>query len=186
MNLTGGHAAEVGVYRGEYSQHLISVLQVKTLHLIDPWIPTDVYTGYDRNDDIEATKERLAPHANRVEMIRGFSHEVVDHYPDNFFDFIYLDAAHRYGDCRRDLQQWWPKLKVGGLFAGDDYSTGFVLTGKDRGYSFGCRDAVDEFAAVYNIRVYETQNWFMNQETIRQLTHVDGTKPPPNYYMLKC
>jgi hypothetical protein len=43
-------------------------------------------------------------------------------FPDNFFDFIFLDAAHDHASVQEDLRAWWPKLKVGGLFAGHDYS----------------------------------------------------------------
>jgi hypothetical protein len=45
------------------------------------------------------------------------------------------------------------QLRMGGLFFGDDYFTGFVTNG---GANFGVRDAVDEFAAHHGLRVYST------------------------------
>src|SRR5437868_3698464 len=36
-------------------------------------------------------------------------------------DTIHLDAAHDYDSVARDLRAWWPVLRPGGLFIGDDY-----------------------------------------------------------------
>ena len=39
-----------------------------------------------------------------------------------FLDFLYIDARHDYCGCLEDLIAWYPLLKSGGIFAGDDYS----------------------------------------------------------------
>ncbi len=36
-------------------------------------------------------------------------------------DYLYIDADHTFDSVTRDLELWWPFLKVGGLIAGDDY-----------------------------------------------------------------
>ena len=51
---------------------------------------------------------------------------------------MYVDASHDYRNCRADLIDWWPKVKVGGLFAGNDYYTGHVAAA---GVTFGVKDA---------------------------------------------
>ena len=56
-----------------------------------------------------------------VKIIRNFSYEASLTFPDNYFDFIYIDAAHDYDSMIIDLNAWWPKLKTGGIFAGHDY-----------------------------------------------------------------
>ena len=33
-------------------------------------------------------------------------------------DFVYLDARHDFMGVVADIQAWWPKVKVGGVFAG--------------------------------------------------------------------
>ena len=38
------------------------------------------------------------------------------------FDWIYVDAAHRTVMVRKDLRNFFPLLKPGGLFAGDDWT----------------------------------------------------------------
>ena len=49
---------------------------------------------------------------------------------------------------RDDIAAWWPKLKPGGLFAGDDYGALPVqMINFGQGLlSFGVKQAVDEFA----------------------------------------
>ena len=65
---------------------------------------------------------------------------------------------------------WWPKLRIGGLFFGNDYLNGYVPAA---GYTFGVKDAVDEFASVRGIRVHVTRE-----------NDPDGAAP--DWFILKC
>tara|TARA_Y100000389_G_C17052243_1_gene313332 strand:+ start:118 stop:318 length:201 start_codon:yes stop_codon:yes gene_type:complete len=43
-------------------------------------------------------------------------------FPDDFFDFIYVDGyAHTGEENGKTFFDWWPKLKQNGIFSGDDY-----------------------------------------------------------------
>lgn len=42
-------------------------------------------------------------------------------YENNSLDFVMLDASHKYEDVIDDIVSWWPKLKEGGILAGDDW-----------------------------------------------------------------
>ena len=42
-------------------------------------------------------------------------------YRDNFLDFVWVDGSHAPEDVERDVKNFWPKIKPGGLIAGDDY-----------------------------------------------------------------
>ena len=92
---------------------------------------------------------------------------------DGSLDLIYLDAGHMYTDASADIEAWWPKLRVGGLFTGDDYYNGYVARA---GYTFGVKDAVDEFAAARNHRVYISGQAWMDE----------GSALMQQWYMLKC
>jgi len=39
---------------------------------------------------------------------------------DNYFDFIFIDADHRYVGVKNDIQLFLPKLKAGGIISGHD------------------------------------------------------------------
>merc|ERR1740121_2632618 len=43
---------------------------------------------------------------------------------DGELDFVYLDARHDLAGVVLDIQAWWPKVKVGGVFAGHDFVDG--------------------------------------------------------------
>jgi hypothetical protein len=69
----------------------------------------------------QATKKRLAQHANITEFMRMYTTEAAKLVPDDSLDFIYIDARHDYCGVREDLREWWPKLRMGGILAGHDY-----------------------------------------------------------------
>ena len=169
-----GEAAELGVYRGKYSEEILSIWKPPgRLHLIDIWEEIDNY-NYIRNSDMNKTINRLKKFgADRYNLVKKYTTEAALIYPDNYFDFIYLDASHTYESARRDIQMWWPKLKQGGIFAGDDYIIGNY---EPAGYRFGVKDAVDEFASIYNLRVNEI--WKHRGEI--------GRCPLPQFYIYKC
>ena len=56
-------------------------------------------------------------------LLRMSFSDAVDLFPNSYFDFIYIDGyAHTGEEGGRTFQDWYPKLKPGGIFAGDDYS----------------------------------------------------------------
>jgi predicted O-methyltransferase YrrM len=60
------------------------------------------------------------------------SEEASTLFENESFDFIFIDAEHIYEYVKNDLNNWYPKLKKGGIIAGHDYRDGVKL-------------AVDEF-----------------------------------------
>lgn len=45
-------------------------------------------------------------------------------FDDNYFDCIFIDAAHDYKSVRDDIRCWLPKVKSGGILAGHDLHSG--------------------------------------------------------------
>nr|WP_289847883.1 class I SAM-dependent methyltransferase [Aliiglaciecola lipolytica] len=92
------------------------------------------YFGIDRYSDHHDVKEYLAvlkkimiPHQNFT-LIRSTFDEGVDLFPDEYFDFIYVDGyAHTGENAGKTIEKWYPKLKVGGIMAGDDYHDDWPL-----------------------------------------------------------
>lgn len=69
-------------------------------------------------------------------------------------DVIHLDGGHDYEVVLADIEAWWPCLKPGGIFIGDDYNTDERL-----GWQ-GVRRAFDEF--------------FFNKHGIQQVENSNG------------
>jgi len=93
-----------------------------------------------------------------VRIYRMYSHEAVENFPDEYFDLIYIDADHSYAGVKQDLEDWWPKVKRGGLFLGDDYSEQHAPLS---GMEFEVIKAVDEFVKNNKLTMYKVpqNNW---------------------------
>jgi len=77
-----------------------------------------------------------------VELVRKYSVDAAADYPDEYFDYVHIDADHTYDAVLADLNAWWPKVKVGGVISGHDYIANKTLKS---GVTFGVIEAVAEF-----------------------------------------
>ncbi len=88
----------------------------------------DHYFGVDVYGDLHNTREykkalMAAGLLSPFRLLRMTFDEALDLFPDAFFDFIYVDGyAHTGEEGGRTLLDWLPKLKPGGVMAGDDYA----------------------------------------------------------------
>jgi len=57
-----------------------------------------------------------------VEPVRMTSVEASAKFKDASIDFVMIDGSHDYESVVSDIDAWLPKVKKGGLIAGDDYS----------------------------------------------------------------
>ena len=136
-----GNAIEIGVAEGSFANHNIKNWNGDKYFMVDPWTR---YAGYndllDRNDEIlenqfmDVAKKYLLDH--RTQIVRTTSLHAAQLFPDNFFDWIYIDANHQYEFIRDDIDAWFPKCRSGGCFSGHDYKS-------ESG--FGVIRAVDDF-----------------------------------------
>ena len=129
--------AEIGVASGVNAQSIMETLSMKKLFLIDPYEPyvekEGVVTDFSK-DELKAY-ERMRAYQDRVEFIKKHSDEAVGDLPDNL-DFIYIDGNHSYEHVRRDIENYCPKIRSGGVIGGHDFV----------GYYTGLCIAVVEFA----------------------------------------
>jgi Methyltransferase domain len=129
--------AEIGVYKGDFSA-LILEREPRKLHLVDPWKfevdPAYAGSWYGGNlgknqarmDTIyKSVLTRFRPQitSGTVEVHRNTSAKSCAQFPDNYFDWIYVDGNHRYEFVKLDLEMFLPKVKQQGLVAGDDYDS---------------------------------------------------------------
>ena len=62
----------------------------------------------------------------RVKIVKAFSEEAAPCFPENYFDWFYIDANHM--QAYKDIQLWWPKIKSGGFLMGHDYCANEFIT----------------------------------------------------------
>lgn len=130
-NLIG---VEVGCDVGAHAEALLRYCDVAQLTLIDLW-EKEFYRGYCQG--------RLQSQGwkNNVDFIQATSHVASSRFDTLHFDFIYIDIEHDYDTVRESLEDWWPKLKFGGILGYRNYSAS----------NHGVKQAIDEFVAQYQI-----------------------------------
>ena len=126
-----GICAEIGVWKGDFSRRILQWCRPRELHLIDPWLfaadfPERWYGGaiarsqQDMDAIMDAVVSRFSANPS-VRVHRGKSHDIVEQFPDEYFDWIYIDGNHSYEAVLDDLQTWHRKVKCGGVIGLDDY-----------------------------------------------------------------
>lgn len=135
---------EVGVADGRYSLLLCETIPGLTLFCVDPWARTPGNRRGGGNDqharNLELARQRLAPYDARFD--RRVSLEAVQDHNDGSLDFVFIDANHDFDFVMRDLIEWTPKVREGGIVSGHDY------------YHFdrsGVVEAVDAYTAAHGI-----------------------------------
>lgn len=120
--------AEIGVWKGDYAQHLLQHCSaIERYYMIDPWrtLP-DWNKPYNVSPEtfdkcLEETMAKTEFAASKRVILRGRTKEVIDRIPDNSLDFAYLDGDHTLRGITIDLISVLPKIKEGGLIGGDDF-----------------------------------------------------------------
>jgi len=145
-----GNGIEIGVAEGNYSERILKTSNLTKFYLLDIWEVNSFGMNADPNNErrYRDVVKRMSVYGERVEIIRGNSLEEFKRFPDHYFDFIYLDANHEYEYIKLDIENWYPKCRMGGIFAGHDYFNGMTKRGLCR-----VKDAVDEFCYLYGLVV---------------------------------
>ena len=136
--------AEIGIFRGESTLSLFNYCDIKKIYLIDPFNkeiadsfnPTDG-TNRNINDSLfEETKSKLSKYLDKIVFLKETSDDAFNKINDDELDFLFIDGCHTYECVYKDLVNYYPKVKSGGIISGDDFSNKFQ--------GFGIIDAVND------------------------------------------
>jgi hypothetical protein len=145
---------EIGVWQGWFLQHMIVNTGMYMIG-IDPYIDTKSYADPTRNEYnpfevgpdgyiYQETRyistwqniNQLCGTHNKATLLRAYSYDVKHYFQDESIDFVYIDGEHTYKAVAQDIDDWWPKVKRGGILSGHDYNE----------TNPGSIQAVDEFS----------------------------------------
>lgn len=122
--------AEIGVHKGRFTPILFKITKPQKLHLIDPWWLKGEQWEWDLGNRstsdaviniIKKFKSELANQTISLEI--GNDLEILTIFPDQYFDWIYLDTTHSYEQTKEELSLLKCKVKSEGVIAGDDWRT---------------------------------------------------------------
>jgi hypothetical protein len=155
---------ELGVAEGVFSSLVLENYDV------EHWYSVDMWAG-DRRHDVGQYRravKALIPYRHKNTILRMKFEEALPLFPDEYFDFVYVDGyAHTGQDDGKTLRDWWPKVKKGGVFAGDDYSDEWPETKRQ----------VDEFLKKNNLN--------LNIFTFEKPPKSDNWSQSPSWYTFK-
>lgn len=141
--------AEVGSFSGVSSE--VFAQNCKEIHCVDAWSPYWEITDSSVMQIAESSFDKMASNYKNVRKVKSSSSEAVKNYPDEYFDFVYIDAAHDYINAKKDILLWLPKVKKGGIMAGHDYRYDSNIQ---------VYEVVEEiFGKTYKIEKYPDSSW---------------------------
>jgi hypothetical protein len=154
-----GNGIEIGVDNGLFSEVIIRDFGLSKIYLLDAWKKFDdteymgiMNSSQEKQDEkYQKVLEKFSCYGEKVKVIRKDSREGFKDFNDGFFDFIYIDANHEYSHVKTDIENWYSKLSVNGVFSGHDY-----INTTNKNGEYGVKKAVDEFCDKLGIKPFIT------------------------------
>jgi hypothetical protein len=158
-SVPNGKYLEVGVYKGETLAIVAQQRHSYTMYAVDPWKnissqaykDTNDYIAFQSDDQQQQNYEEFKRRTwfldsqKRLNLTRESSVVACNKFEDNSFDMVFIDADHSYQGVKQDIELWFNKVKKNGYLGGHDYNL--------PGYSFGVKQAVDEFVLKHNLKL---------------------------------
>jgi len=103
---------EIGCYEGSTTAALAANTAGR-VYSIDPFFSGRLGICYG---ELVAKFIRWKRRLRNIEFLKAFSHGVAPEFRQKV-DFIFIDADHSYEAIKKDWQDWFPKVKPGGIIA---------------------------------------------------------------------
>lgn len=107
----GGVVAEVGTQTGRFADYIFKAVRPDKLDLFDLSLER-----FDPDVLVEPIRD------GRVEIHLGDSSSELAKFPDEHFDWLYIDGDHSYAGVKRDIAQAVRAVKRDGLIVFNDYT----------------------------------------------------------------
>ena len=140
---------EIGCSEGHTTEWLLQSNPTLRITAIDPYENYMDWNGRflnDREEFYQSTLKRLSIYGDRFRIIRDFSDNVVNQFEDGSLDLLFIDGLHTYEQVLIDSNNYYNKVKSGGIFSGHDYTA-----------IAGVHKAANEFAASVGAKIQLTE-----------------------------
>ena len=140
---------EIGVSTGDNAFDMLVKLDIDTLYLVDPYSAFLQWPQEKLDEHHKLARELLEIFKYKIIWLREFSHIAIDDIEDEL-DFVYVDGDHSSEGVSRDINLYWPKIKIDGLLCGDNWEVTAV------------RSAVQGFLKTRDEQLHLNQNIDVN------------------------
>jgi hypothetical protein len=116
---------EIGVCKGENIVHFLEQTnRIDKIHCIDPYLPYMDWIGPVTQEDVDLyldiTLKNFEPHKDKIVFYKDTSDNCVSKFSNEQFDYVFIDGDHSYEGVKKDLNNYYSKVKTGGVFSGHD------------------------------------------------------------------
>lgn len=108
---------ELGVHEGVTFRHMQETCPDLTWYGVDLWTHRPVF---------ERWYHVLKSEFNEL-LYRESTFTAHNHFEDQSLDIVFIDADHSYSSVKKDIQNWLPKIKPGGIISGHDINQSYTL-----------------------------------------------------------
>jgi len=128
------HFVEIGAWKGKSSFYMGALIagsgkDIK-FDVIDNWLGDASSLNKQQTDPDVLAGTLIDTFKKNTELVKDSINEIIsgdsslqaDRYEDESLDFVWIDGDHTYEGCLKDIEAFYPKVKVGGVIGGDDYS----------------------------------------------------------------
>lgn len=168
---SGSHFVEIGSFKGRSSSsmavEIINSGKNIRFDCVDTWLGSaehqenhncedgDVVSGEMFNVFLKNTQNV----SHVINPIKLSSEEASKLYEDNSIDFVFIDGAHDPRNVLKDVCNWSPKVKRGGIIAGHDYGDGHL----------GVKIVVDLFfkPIISCVQTFKDCSWWMVEKNFQ-------------------
>ncbi len=113
---------EIGVQGGKFSKTLCVANPTMEFYGIDPYLEyDDIGIPGEQAGQDAGYEYALARYPANGKLIRKKSMDAINDFPDEYFDFVYVDGNHIFVYAANDIHYWLKKIRPGGIMAGHDY-----------------------------------------------------------------
>lgn len=107
---------EIGILFGDTTRVFAQSNSNVPVYGIDPLIPDSMNpTLVGTEDAIKKNTEGL----HNFHFFKDYSYNVIKTW-NKPFDYLFIDGSHIYEDVKKDFEDWYPKLAIGGIISFHD------------------------------------------------------------------
>jgi len=112
---------ECGTWRGDNAIELYKAFNINEMVMIDLYYESYEHYNFKEIKTFPAQVfEKFYGKHNAI-IMKCDTLRAASFFPDEYFDYIYLDDNHSYDHVIKELELYFPKLKKGGIYSGDNY-----------------------------------------------------------------
>ena len=120
-----GTLVELGAWKGRSSAFLVVEARNKSpnikIHIVDTWLGSGEHTARMTDGLYEKFISNMSPLNGHYQAHRMTTDEAAQLFEDGSLDAVFIDADHTYDAVKKDIANWMPKIRKGGILAGHDY-----------------------------------------------------------------